>query len=222
MSETEKFKLKDIAYGLVIPILVAVIVLLFPVVIGPALGNAFPAGNPMTGEGASPYAFITQIFTHGFALMVIFAVPLLLGLIWNKWAGGAAGFIMGTLYYLAFAGYNNQYSLITYQTPVNLFRDPAFIGNYILGGILIGYIAGALNNKSYNFKRMIGAGLTAAITVGVMQFILNITVSSAAWMSQADPFQAFYLVMIPMLILGIIAPIISKVFTWYGLQPGGH
>jgi len=30
------------------------------------------------------------------------------------------------------------------------------------------------------------------------------------------------LVMLPMVLLGIIAPIIAKVFTWYGIMPGGH
>ena len=221
---TEPFKLKDILYGLVIPILVAILILLFPTVIREALDSAFPPPDMMTGDPGSPYAFLTVIFTHGFAQMIMFGVPLILGLLWNKWAGGAAGFIMGTLYYVAMAGYNIMDSLIVFGTEYtpNLYSDPSFIGNYIVGGILIGYIAGALNNKSYNFKRMLGAGLTAGITVGMLQFVLNMTVAYAAYMSQADPFYAFYLVMLPMAILGILAPIIAKVFTWYGLMPGGY
>jgi hypothetical protein len=222
---TEPFKLKDVLYGFVVPVIVAVIILLFPIVIGPALDSWFPAGNPITMEGASPYAFITVIFTpHYFALMVMMGVPLIFGLLWNKWAGGAAGFITGTLYYVAFAGYNIMYSLINYglEHVYNLYADPSFIGDYILGGILIGYIAGALNNKSFNFKRMLCAGLTAALTVGVMQFILNMTVAYGSWMAQPNPFQAFYVAVLPMAILGIIAPIIAKVFTWYRLMPSGH
>src|SRR4030042_4974129 len=108
--ETEKFKLADLLYGLVIPILVGLLIVAFPAVIRPGLDHYFPAGDLMTGAGASPYAFLTAIFTHGFALMVLFAIPLFLGLIWNKWAGGAAGFIMGTLLYLGEAGYNNAYN----------------------------------------------------------------------------------------------------------------
>ncbi|MCW4031511.1 MAG: hypothetical protein NWE80_04010 [Candidatus Bathyarchaeota archaeon] len=229
---TEPFKLKDILYGFVVPILVALLILSFPIVIGPYLDSVFPAGDPLTMEGASDLAFITKIFTHGFALMALFAVPLILGLLWNKWAGGASGFLMGTLYYIAFAAYNTWWSFITFgqglgadtgvQYTVNLFADPSFIGNYIVGGILIGYIAGALSNKSFNFKRMLGAGLTAALTVGILQFILNITVASGAWMAQADLFQAFYIAVLPMAILGIIGPIIAKVFTWYGILPGGY
>lgn len=221
---TEPFKLKDVLYGLVVPIIVAVIILLFPVVLRPAFDSWFPPPDMMTGDPGSPYAFITVIFTHGLALMVMFGVPVILGLLWNKWAGGAAGFVTGTLYYLANAGYNIMYSFEAFgvEGMQNLYRDPSFIGNYILGGILIGYIAGALNNKSYSFKRMLGASLTAAITVGVMQFVLNMTVAFSAWMSQMDPFSAFYQVVLPMAILGVIAPIIAKVFTWYGIMPGGH
>ena len=223
MTETEKFKLKDILYGLVVPILVAVLILIFPVVLRPNLDAWFP-GPSMADPVGSPYAFLTVIFTHGISLMVMFAVPLILGLIWNKWAGGATGFIMGTFYYLAFAGYNIMYSIQNYglEFALNLYKDPAFIGGYIIGGILIGYIAGALNNKSFSFKRMLGASLTATITVGMIQFILNMTVSLAAYMAQAAWFTAFYQALLPMVILGFVAPIIAKVFTWYGIMPGGH
>jgi len=221
---TEPFKLKDVLYGVVVPILIAILILLFPTVIREALDGFFPPPDMMTGDPGSPYAFITVIFTHGFALMVMFGVPLILGLLWNKWAGGAAGFIMGTLLYLANAGYNIFYSFEAFgvEGMTNLYRDPSFIGNYIVCGILIGYIAGALSNKSYSFKRMLGASLTAALTVGVMQFVLNMTVAFSAWMSQMDPFTSFYQVLLPMVILGILAPIIAKVFTWYGLMPGGY
>lgn len=232
--ETEKFKLKDIAYGLVIPILVAVLIIAFPAIIRPALDGAFPPPDMTTGAPGSDFAFITVIFTHGFALIVMFAIPVVLGLIWNKWAGGAAGFLLGTLYYLGYSGYYNWFNLqgllqyviadpsqIKSLLP-NLFADPSFIGNYIVGGLLIGYIAGALNNGSYNFKRMLGSSLTAAIAVGLMQFILNYTVSFGAWMTQADAGFALFTALLPMIILGVIAPIISKVMTWYGLQPLRH
>jgi hypothetical protein len=205
---------KDILYGLVIPLIVAFLIIAFPVWIGPAATGAFGADSP-----------IPQILTHGFALMVIFAIPILVGLIWNKWAGGAAGFLMGTLYYIAYAAYNSVGIVAEYGPPYypgGLFRDPSFIGDYIVGGILIGYIAGALNNKSQNFKRMLGAGLTAAITVGVFQYILNYTVSFAAWMTTRDPLYSFFITLLPVLILGIIGPVIAKVMTWYGLYPGGH
>jgi hypothetical protein len=204
LTEPEKLKLSGILWGLVIPLIVGIVIVLFPAVLRPALDSLFPAAT-------SPYAFVTVIFTHGFALMVVLGVPLFLGLNWSKWAGGAAGFVTGTLYYLAFAGYNIQFSTINYGQSLNLFADPSFIGDYIVGGILMGYIAGALNNKSFKFKRKLGAGLTATIAVGVFQFVLNYTVSFGAWMTQADPGFALFTTMLPMIILGIIVPIISRI-----------
>jgi len=222
--ETEKFKLKDIAYGLAIPIIVGLIIVAFPAILRPILDHAFPPPDMATGSAGSPWAFITVIFTHGFATMVIFAIPLILGLTWNKWAGGAAGFIMGTLYYVAFAGYNIMTSLIAFgpQYTPNLYADPSFIGNYIVGGILIGYIAGSLNNGSFNFKRMLGAGLTASLTIGILQFVFNYTVSFGAWMTQGNPGDALFKTMLPLIILGFLGPVIAKVMTWYGLYPMKH
>jgi hypothetical protein len=103
-----------------------------------------------------------------------------------------------------------------------LYADPSFIGNWIVGGILIGYIAGGLSGGSMSFKRMLFAGLTASITVAVIQFALNITVSSGAWMAQGDLGFALFTVMLPGILLGIIVPIIAKVMTWYGLAPMRH
>ena len=219
---TEPFKRKDIIYGLIIPLVVALIILLFPTIIKDTFDVWFPPADMVTGDPGSSWAFITVIFTHGMAQMVMFGIPLIMGLIWNKWAGGATGFIMGTLFYLAYAGYNIAYSQEFFGASQNLYADPSFIGNYIIGGVLIGYIAGALNNKSFNFKRMLGAGLTAGITVGVLQFLLNMTIAYGAWMTQGDPLYALLLTMLPNLLLGILAPIIAKVMMWYGLLPGGY
>ena len=219
---TEPFKRSDILYGLIVPLIIGIVIVLFPAVLRPALDTWFP---PATMESAgSDFAFLTVIFTHGFAMMVCLGIPLIVGLLWNKWAGGAAGFVTGTLYYLANAGYNIMYSIQYYgvEYAYNLYADPSFIGDYIVGGILIGYITGALANKSLSFKRMLGASLTATITIGVFSFILNYYVSFAAWMTQADPGYAFFYTMLPMVILGIIAPILAKVMVWYGLIAGSH
>ena len=44
---------------------------------------------------------------------------------------------------------------------------------YLVNAVIIGYMAGALNNGSTNFKRMLGAGLTAAIITAVIQVFMN-------------------------------------------------
>ena len=217
MEEPGKIKISGILWGLVIPLIIGIVIVAFPAILRPALDSFFPPGDPNTGAGASPYAFLTVIFTHGFSLMVVLGVPLFIGLNWSKWAGGAAGFVTGTLYYLAFAAYNTPYTLVTYgleaitSSKMNLWADPSFIGDYIVAGILIGYIAGALNNKSFHFKRKLAAALTATITIGVFQFILNYTVSFGKWMTQGDPGFALFTALLPMIILGIVVPIISRI-----------
>jgi hypothetical protein len=211
LEEPGKITINGILWGLIIPIIIAIVIVAFPAILRPALDSWFPAGDPNTGAGASPYAFLTVIFTHGFSLMVVLGVPLFIGLNWSKWAGGATGFITGTLYYLAFAGYNITYSSIVYGATANLYADPSFIGDYIVAGMLIGYIAGALNAKSFHFKRKLAAAMTACITVGLFQFILNYTVSFASWMTQGDPGFALFTALLPMVILGIVIPIISRI-----------
>lgn len=211
MTEQDKLTLNAILWRVVIPLIIGIVIVLFPAVLRPALDTWFPAGDPMTGAGASPYAFLTVIFTHGISLMIVLGVPLFMGLVWSKWAGGAAGFIMGTLYYIAFAGYNIMYSIQSFglEYAPNMYADPSFIGNYIVGGILVGYIGGALNNKSMRFKRLLLSGLTATIAVGVFQFVLSSTVAFAAGMS--DPGFLLFTTMLPMIILGIIVPLIARI-----------
>ena len=47
----------------------------------------------------------------------------------------------------------------------------------LVNGVVIGYMAGALNSRSTNFKRMLGAGMTAAVIIATIQAYLNYTVS---------------------------------------------
>jgi len=208
--ETEKFKMSDVLYGAVVPIIIGLVIVAFATVIRSFLVTSLPGDSP-----------IPHILTFGFAQMILFGVPLLLGLIWNKWAGGAAGFIMGTLYYIAMAGYSTV-TYLQYGYTVNFFADASLIV-YIVTGILMGYMGGALNNKSTSFKRMLGAGLTASIATGLIMFMVNIylAIPESRAMAAADPAYSFFLTMLPQVILGILIPVIAKVFTWYGLG-GGH
>jgi len=208
--ETEKFKMSDILYGAVLPIIIGLVIVAFATVIRGFLVANLPMESP-----------IPHILTFGFAQMILFGVPLLLGLIWNKWAGGAAGFIMGTLYYLGMAGYSTV-TYLQYGMTVNFYADASLIV-YIVTGILMGYVGGALNNKSTKLKRMLGAGLTASIATGLIMFMVNIAlaIEVSRNMAAADPAYSFFLTMLPQVILGILIPVIAKVFTWYGLG-GGH
>jgi len=223
--ETEKFKLVDIFYGIIIPLILVLLIFFLAIYINPG-GTKHLLG--IAGTGGT----IAVILSEGFAQMIVLGVPLVLGLVWNKWAGGAAGFIMGGMYYIGSAGlYTGYYE--TSSGHYNFFGDMSMLG-YLVMAIIIGYMAGALNNKSTSFKRMLGAGLTAALITAVIQAYLNYTVSLSPSMSMNHAnwqstqlfgiagAYAFVLAFVPSIALGVIVPIIAKVMTWYGLQPMKH
>jgi len=203
--------------GIVIPIILVLLIYVFAVYIN--------VGGQHHILGAD--SIIAVILVNGFAQMIILGVPLVLGLLWNKWAGGCAGFIMGGLYYVASAGhYNGLYSSMG-VTNYNFFGDISMLF-YMVNAIIIGYIAGALNNGSTNFKRMLGAGLTASLITAFIQAYMNVTVALEPGRNMAidswntDPFLAVITNFLPAILLGIIVPILAKVMTWYGLQPQKH
>jgi len=185
-----------------------------------------PSGQNHVLGVAGTTGTIAVILSQGFAQMIILGVPLVLGLLWNKWAGGAAGFIMGGLYYVAQAGLYTGYFAGS-NPPYNYFGDVSLLF-WLVNGVIIGYMAGALTNGSTNFKRMLGAGLTAAISTALIQAYMNYTVSldpsrgMAQGLWATDLGQAILINFVPSIALGVIVPILAKVMTWYGLQPTRH
>ena len=214
MSENNKFKLADIFGGIIIPLILVVLIYVFAVYLN--VGGEYH----ILGEEN----IVAIILVSGFAQMIILGVPLVLGLLWNKWAGGAAGFIMGGIYYVANAGqYNGLFG--TYGiTEYNYFGDISMIF-YLVNAVIIGYMAGALVNGSTDFKRMLFAGLTASMFTAVIQTYMNYTVSleysrqmaQGSWAT--DPLMAVVVNFVPSIALGVIVPILAKVMTWYGIQP---
>jgi len=214
--------LADIFNGIIIPLILVFLIYFLAIYINPTgLHHVLGATNT-----------IAVILTQGFAQMIILGIPLVLGLLWNKWAGGAAGFITGGAYYLAEAGYSNgsyyAYNVFTY----NFYGDMSFLG-YLVMAIIIGYMAGALNNGSTSFKRMLGAGLTAAVITATIQAYLNNqwslppakTMNQGLWANTSlivPGLYGFVLAFIPSIALGVIVPILAKVMTWYGIQPMRH
>ena len=211
-----KIKISTIFDGIAIPLILVLLIYVLAVYVNVG-GQYHVLGQDVLGV----------ILTNGFAQMIVMGVPLILGLLWNKWAGGAAGFVMGGMYYVASAGqYNGLYSSMG-VTNYNFFGDISMLF-YLVNAVVIGYMAGALNNGSTNFKRMLGAGLTAAIITAVIQAYLNYTVALEPGRGMAqqswatDPFMAVVINFVPSIALGVIVPILAKVMTWYGLQPQKH
>ena len=81
-------KLKDIIFGVVLPIIVVLVIIWFPLNERRLLSLGF--GGALQG-----------IFVFGVQeVIMIVAIPMIVGLMWNKWAGGATGFLLGSIYAL--------------------------------------------------------------------------------------------------------------------------
>ena len=186
----------DIIYGLVVPILVVLFIVAISQ-LGRLLGGGF--------EGISGIVFgITMEIQE---LLLIVVVPLLLGLVWNQWAGGASGFLMGSIYALYWAD--------SYRSPMaeNIMGSGTVLLAYLLSGMLIGYMAGALNNRTGDFRRMLISGVVAATIGGVLLFGV-FQLSPANVVTGID---GFLLTVLSRTACGVIIPLIAKVFTWYGI-----
>jgi len=217
----------DVFNGVIIPLILVLLIFVLAVYVNVS-GTIHIFGSSNV---------IAVILTSGFAQMIVLGIPLVLGLLWNKWAGGAAGFIMGGIYYVANAGqFTAVYAVYSSgATNYNFFGDLSMLF-YLVNAVIIGYMAGALNNGSSNFKRMLGAGMTAAIITALLQLFMNYnyslsparTMAHNLWLDNAGAvtvgsiLYGFTLAFIPSIALGVIVPILAKVMTWYGIQPMRH
>lgn len=151
--------------------------------------------------------------------ILIVAIPLFLGLLWNQWTGGASGFILGSIYAL---DYSHQYLL---GNVFAIVRGDSFSGGFFGGGggsillgylvsaMLIGYLAGSLQKGSDNFFRMIISGLVA-VTTGALLLFLSYHFSPLNVVT--GPFGLF-LTVFPRMLFAIIIPIVAKVFMWFNI-----
>lgn len=198
MAEGEKLKASDFVYGLVVPVIIGLVIVVWKAYLPSALLSIDPSYT------------LNAILVDGFleALMVI-AIPMLFGLLWNKWAGGAAGFLLGSLYAVYWAV---QY--------IGFGLDPTDISllGYIVSAILIGYVAGALSKGSFSFLRMVEAGIIAAIVGWCFYFLAGILSTIPGTIESLDPYTVF-ITLTPRIVYGIIIPVIVKVFYWYGVIP---
>jgi len=180
----------DIIYGAAVPI-ATVLLIVFLSKLDTLIGGGFNA--------------VTGIIMELEELLIIVAVPLLLGLAWNKWAGGVAGFIMGSLYALYWAD--------SYRSPFSGAMSGAntLLLGYVLSAMLIGYMAGALNKRSDNFKRMILIGTTTTTIGGILLF----GIFQLSPVNVVTGIDGFLLTVITRTACGAIIPIVAKVFMWY-------
>jgi Na+/proline symporter len=154
------------------------------------------------------FGFVIGIISGIEEMVVIVGVPMLLGLVWNRWAGGASGFIVGSLYALYWADQFNR----SYTTGFHVGAGTLLLG-YVVSAMFIGYTAGALNKRSEDFKRMIISGLIAGTIGGLLLF----GTFQLSPVNVVTGLEGFLLTVLPRVACGVIIPVIAKVFMWYGM-----
>ncbi len=184
----------DAIYGILVPVIVVL-----------AIVGLSRLGSVL---GFDSYGVVIGIIMELEELTVIAVVPLLLGLIWNRWAGGAAGFLMGSLYALYWADQFGQLSTLGFHASAGM-----ILLGYVLSAMLIGYMAGALSKRSEDLRRMIISGVTATTIGGLLLFGV-FQLSPANVVTGLD---GFLLTLLPRIACGAIIPVIAKVFFWYGV-----
>jgi len=193
----------DIIYGIAAPLVVVL------AIAGLSIVNSLLRSNEgMTGSSGIVIGVISEIEE----LVITVAVPLLLGLVWNRWAGGASGFLMGSVWSMWYAVKSNLYAG-SFRGGGSVSLGPTLLG-WVLSAMLIGYMAGALNKRSENFRRMLIVGMATTAVGGF--FLLGMFQLSPSNVVPFD-FTGFALNVATRIAAGAIVAVIAKVFMWYGV-----
>ena len=195
----------DIKYGIIVPLVV---------VLGIAglswVSSFLMSGGRSAMSGSS--GIVIGIISAIEELVITVAVPLLLGLVWNPWAGGASGFLMGSIWSIWYAVQYGLYSG-SFRGSESINLGPTLLG-WVLSAMLIGYMAGALNKRSENFRRMVIVGVVTTTVGGVFLFgMFQLSPSNVVPFDLAG----FAINVLTRTATGVIIPIIAKVFMWYGV-----
>lgn len=188
----KKWTKNDIIFGIILPVIAVFVIVLVSKL------QSLIGGEP---------GIVLGLTMEILELVVIVGVPLALGLLWNQWAGGTSGFLMGTFYALYW---------------VNSFHGAHGSGTvllaYVLSPMLIGYMAGALNKRSDNFKRILISGVVASTIGGIVLFTI-FQMSSA---NVVTGIVGFALTVLARILAAVLTAIVVKVFFWYGTGTQKH
>ena len=188
----KKWTKNDLLFGIILPVIAVFVIILI---------SKLPA---LIGGG---FGIVTGLTMEILELVIIVGVPLALGLLWNQWAGGSSGFLMGTFYALywanSFHGYPDSGTVLL---------------AYIVSPMLIGYMAGALNKRSDNFKRLLLSGLVASTIGGIVLFVV-FQMSTA---NVVTGVLGFALTVLARMLAAVLTAVVVKVFFWYGMNTQKH
>jgi len=204
----------DISVCFVLPLIFGVLILAFPTVISDVLATIhISLPSWLWGGTEIPLQFILSVgIAEG---LLTCGIPIFLGLTWNRWAGGASGFLLSVLFVVSMGVY--------YGTAFSATAD--WLG-VIVSGMLAGYIAGALMARSRmrgdtSFKTMLIWSMVAAIVAIIF------TTQTYIWYSPLfGPINGSYLdgvtfnYFVYTVIYGvftIFAIIVAKVASWFGI-----
>ncbi|MCW4006096.1 MAG: hypothetical protein NWF04_05825 [Candidatus Bathyarchaeota archaeon] len=188
------WKRGDILSAVVLPLVVVLVIVALSQV-----GTIFEHGS---------YGVLTGIVSEIEEMVILVGVPLLLGLIWNQWAGGSSGFLLGSIYTIWWAV---KFGAFSGGRMLSGFA-PTMLG-YVLSAMLIGYMAGALNQKSQDFKRLLISSIVATSIGGL--FLFGIFHMSP--LNVVTGLDGFLLTVLTRIATGVIIAVIAKVFIWYGV-----
>jgi hypothetical protein len=188
----KKWTKNDLLFGIILPVIAVFVIVLISKL------QSIIGGEP---------GIVLGLTMEILELVVIVGVPLALGLLWNQWAGGASGFLMGTFYAMY---WSTSFHGITGSGTVLI--------AYILSPMLIGYIAGALNKRSDDFKRLLISGVIACTIGGVVMF----TIFQMSPANVVTGVTGFALTVLARLIAAVLTAVVAKVFFWYGMGNNKH
>jgi hypothetical protein len=205
----KEWKMGDLIYGLAIPLIFGILILIWaPYIMYPLVGG------PDTALGG--------ILTTGiFQMICITGVPILAGICWNRWAGGSAGFLMGSFYYLY---------VMSYYGKVGAAQDVSWQA-YVVAAMVGGYIAGAIIGESFNFKRMLLVGVLVGVIQGTfltytLQMVYNVFIgfpggplSDLAGLMVPLWFYIVFTNYVPPILGAVFAVIASKLAAWFAVAP---
>jgi hypothetical protein len=183
ITNFKKGKFTDVLFGVVAPTLVALLI----------VGIALLSTPELIGL---KYPLLEAI--------VVVGVPMLIGMIWNQWAGGSSGFLLGGLYVL-------YYSDQLYAAQGS--ADISLLGN-LVSAMLIGYISGALSKRSDSYRKM----LIAAVTAGIMGTLIILLANQFSTIVGNPGIGGAVLVLLPRILAGILVPLVARAFLRHGTR----
>lgn len=183
----KKWSKNDLIFGVILPVIAVFLIVLI---------------SKLQSIFGGEHGIVLGLTMEILEIVVIVGVPLALGLLWNQWAGGASGFLMGTFYALywsaSFHGIHGSGTVLL---------------AYIISPMLIGYMAGALNHRSDNFKRLLISSIIASTIGGIVMF----TIFQMSPANVVTGLTGFALTVLARVLAAVLTAIVVKVFFWYGM-----